>query len=940
MNFKKALGSIRPNEKRLGKAISPPPCERGVPLYPLRYGIADDAWDKEVFPRLSTEGYPPLTAGKAYGLRTLRPGTYVYLCYFEHGRMWTQHYQVTEDVKFARIWWSYDDDQDATPGRLSRPDTVGATTYLFAPDAETAETVHILVSDTLLSHRTLWAIETNEGGLRDALSTQCRPAGNAYQNDVFDATLLGQAAPELVSPSGYGVPKPFAWSEIQFSEEAPNHHNVLGNMYIALLPRKDFTPLVAALQDPIGIASELHYLITYSVKLKTEYAGRNAHKLQSGTFISNYFEGMKKQAATNPNLAKTLVRQQNLVNYAGAISFPRIYAKEIETFESTIAKAVQDSLAWVRLIDLSQLLGKALRCFDRSVIHNAHDYEETVLQCIGGLVHSKDGIQVLNDLVSLPVDESPFWLALANGSELLLARLKSSSGEIAKNLFSVMDKLLEQHQLTTASNALIGLLQALPESKVADVLMPRLRHVMEVRAGVTLVRYDVGIDDLLRAAYEFQGYQTLGEDGLRGWKMPLARIGPADSVERVSVFDWVKVGETPYRELDEITEDKPALPPSRSIRIEGNPFLNMVNKLRAPGGHVLTGLGGFFALKSLNSAWREFSRGTDRMANFYSLLGAASALIGAGIEIGATTVAIHAGSRGNAVFATSMKIVAAKRGVAVFGAGGAGLSAVADVVKSINAFNESNPQLGSMLIGSALAGGALTVATWAGGVATAKALTSGGAVVVLGLNPAGWAIVAGIALVLVVGFAFGADMTKHGPIDIWLKHSVWGVDLRRYTNLEELNAYHGLCYRPRLAAEWNKSYGFSVGTLRISCQLPAANRLIGEEFQTKMFVTLRGIMLTQIDGPIAYAPASNPIDYRRECLVTPLGSTSSECGWSIQMDEDAEVAVEYLYFPDPERQPNLVLRQPNAPKALVFSSGGWFSDPIDSAKLEPVEAPK
>lgn len=37
-NYKKALGSIRPNEKRVGKAISPPPCERGVPLYPLRYG--------------------------------------------------------------------------------------------------------------------------------------------------------------------------------------------------------------------------------------------------------------------------------------------------------------------------------------------------------------------------------------------------------------------------------------------------------------------------------------------------------------------------------------------------------------------------------------------------------------------------------------------------------------------------------------------------------------------------------------------------------------------------------------------------------------------------------------------------------------------------------------------------------------------------------------
>ena len=923
MNFKKALGSIRPNEKRLGKAISPPPCERGVPLYPLRYGVSDYALDENVFPRLTTQGYPELTAGKAYGLRTLRPGTYVYLCYFENGRMWTQHYQVTEDIKFARIWWSYADDNDATPGRLSWPDSTGAKTHLFAPDAETAETVYILVSDTLLSHRTLWAIETNDGGLRDALSTQCRPAGNPYQEHIFDATLLGQAAPELVSPSGHGAPTPFEWSEIQFSENAPNHHNVLGNMYIALLPRKDVKPLVVALQDPIGIASELHQLITYSVTRKTEYAGRNAHKLQSATLISNYFGAMKKQAERNPDLATMIARQQNLVNYAGAISFPRVYAKEIEAFDSTIAKAVKDSTAWVGLIDPPQLLGKALRCFDLSVIHNAHDYEDAVLQCIGGLVHSKDGIEVLNDLITMPVDKSPYWLALANGSELLLARLKTSSGEITKNLFSVMDKYLEAHKLTAASNTLIGLLQALPEAKVADVLVPRLRHVMEIRASFTIVRYDIGLGDLQRAAYEFQGYQTLGEAEWRGWRMPSPKVNQADSVKRTSIFDWVKVGETTYREFDEVPADKRALPPSRPVQMEGNPFFNMLNRLRGPAGHLITGLGGVLALKGLTDAWRESRRSDEHLANLYGLLAAGSALIGAGIEIGATAVTIHAGARGNTAIATSMKIVAAKRGVAIFGAGAAGLSAIADSIKALNAFNESNPQQGRMLIGSALAGGVLTVATWAGGIATAKALSGGwAAVIVLGLNPAGWAIVASIAFLLVIGLAFGADMAKHGPIDIWLKRSAWGVDSRQFTNLEELNTFHSLYYRPRLTSEWKKSYGYSVGTLRISCQFPAIQDLHGQEFQTKLVVTLRGNVLSQVNGPIVYAAGSKPIDYRRECLITPLGSTSSECGWSIQMDEEAEVALEYLYFPDPERQPTLALRQPGAPKALVFSSEG------------------
>lgn len=940
MNFKKALGSIRPNEKRLGKAISPPPCERGVPLYPLRYGIADYAWDGEVFPRLYTEDYPPLTAGKAYGLRTLRPGTYVYLCYFENGRMWTQHYQVTEEVKFARIWWSDADDQDATPGRLSRPDTVGAQTYLFAPDTTTTETVHILVSDTLLSHRTLWAIETNDGGLRDALSTQCRPAGNAYQNHVFDATLLGQAAPELVSPSGHGAPKPFVWSEIQFPEEAPNHHNILGNMYIALLPRKDFTPLVVALQDPIGIASELHYLITRAVALKTEYAGQNAHKLQSATFIRDYFEGMKKQAGKNPDLAYTLAKQQNLVNYAGAMLFPGVYAKEIKAFDSTIAAAVMDSLAWVRLIDPSRLLGKALHCFDRSVIHNAHDYENAVLQCIGGLVHSKDGIQVLNDLISLPVDKSPYWLALANGSELLLGRLKSSSGEIAKNLFSVMDKFLEEHKLTAASNALVGLLQAVPETKVADVLMPRLRHVMEVRAGVTIVRYDIGQGDLQRAAYELQGYQTLGKDELRGWKMPTPKINHADSGNRTSVYDWVKVGETTYREIDTAIANGSPLPPPRPVQMKGNPFVNMLNRVQGPAGHLFTGLGGLLAINGVKESFKSANSPDSDISSDISLVGALYTLVGAGIEIHSSISVILFERRGNILLANGARIISAKFGVALFGAGGAGLAAIADVVRAIKAFDDSNPEQGKILLWSALAGGTFALSMGAVGVATAASIAAGAPILILGLTPWGWALVAAGAFIGGLALSVGVILAAHGPVEIWLKHSAWGVNSPSYSNQEELDAVHGLLYRPRLSAEWDKAPGSSVGRLRISCQLPETNDIPGEKFQTKLAFTLNGSRLAPVEGPIAYVPGTTPVDYRHECLVTRLGARGTECGWSIQMHEDAKVELEYLYFPDPDSRPDIALRQPSAPEPLQFSSGGWLSDPISSALLEPVRRPK
>ena len=106
--YEKALGPDRPNEEQLGKAISPPPFQRCVPIYPLRYGGAECSWDKDLFPRLGTDGYPELAAGKAYGLRVLQPG---------------------------------------------------ANPYLTAPGGKTADVVYLLSSETMLTHARLLSIE-------------------------------------------------------------------------------------------------------------------------------------------------------------------------------------------------------------------------------------------------------------------------------------------------------------------------------------------------------------------------------------------------------------------------------------------------------------------------------------------------------------------------------------------------------------------------------------------------------------------------------------------------------------------------------------------------------------------------------------------------------------------------------------------------------------
>ncbi|EHK68159.1 hypothetical protein KYC_01669 [Achromobacter arsenitoxydans SY8] len=799
----------------------------------------------------------------------------------------------------------------------------------------------MLVSDTLLTHRTLWNIETNKDGLRDTLATKCMPAGGVEQTHAFDVALLGVTTAELLPPAVYGAPRHFEWSEIRFSESVPNVSSIFSDMHIALRPRADIKPFAIVLQDPIGIASELHYQVTNAVADKTKYAGKNAHKLQSATLIANYFESMKAQAAASPDLSKVLARQRNLVNYAGAMSFPDIYSKRIKEFEKAIATTVNDSIAWVMLIGPNRLLGKALSCFDLTSLHNARDYESAVFQCIGGLVHTKDGATVIEQLITLPIDKSPYWLALANGNELLLARLRAGGASIAKNMFEVMDKFMEEHAITPATNALIGLLQALPQSKQADILVRRLRHVAEIRANATIVGYELPLAHLERAAYEFQGYQSLGPERLRGWKMPSPRANQADLEARVLFYDWVKVGETTYRELDSAPDERPALPPARAIRMEGNPFVNAVNRMRGPAGHFFTGLGGYLALVGMINAQKELSSNRDNTATKISVWGAGSALIGAAIEISASVVAEIARVRGTTALATVAKVFSAKSGIAIFGAGGAGLAAAAEAVRAVGAFNTSNRQQGLMFLFSAISSGVLAVATWAGGMAIAATVSGGGgAVAFLGLTPGGWAIIALGAIVAIIGFALGVDITKHGPVEIWLKHSAWGVDSRHYTNTEELDAVYSLNYRPRLTAEWDRATGHSVGTLRINCELPGINDMPGERFQTTLSFTLRGTKITRVNGPIMHAAGINPINYDSECLVTPIGGTGKECGWSIQMHKDTKVALEYLYFPDPERQPGLALQQPDAPAALVFTSDGWFKSPIDPAKLEPVRDPR
>ncbi|MFJ4452971.1 toxin VasX [Pseudomonas sp. NPDC089392] len=932
--YKRAIQPNHPCAPKVGKAIAPPPCERGIPLYPVRYGIADQPLDREIFQTLDVDHYPPLQTAKAYGLRLLRPGSYVYLFYFQHGRMKTRHYQVTEDIRFAHLWWTSDDYNSDTPGSHARPDVVRASHTVLAPETSIADTVYLLASEALLSHAVLWRIEQDEGGLRSKLASKVKPAELPMQPHVFDAAFVGNAVAELKNTGTTGVFPAFAGASRR-PDFAARYGQALNNMVRNLGPQPGVSPLAVALHDPVGVVSELHHLVTLGVEKKTRYAGQHAHRLQSAKFIAGYFKAAEEAAKHSTETASTLTRQRKLLDYDGAMRFPDLYAKELAKLDSVIGQQVKDIVAWVQHVGTEHLLSLALSSFDLKVKEVADAYEEVVFDCIGGLVHSSEGQQLLQQVVMMPPEHSPFWLAMSNGSQVLANRIKEKTGDISKGVLSVLDNYLEEYAATPATNALLGLLQALPASHPADVLVRQLRHVVEIRFNATIVMHEISLAELMRQAREFQLHQAPGSEYLKTWKLPEIKIGQVDFSARVNIYEWVKVGETTYRRTDHANTE---IPINRAHQAKENIFLSMRNTLRSSLGPSAVGLGGYLAITNFLSSIKNI-RNNASVQNFADLIASIITLIGVGIEVTASLMAVRRQAQGKTVSTIAIRHISAKVGVAKFGAGGAGIAAITDSYRGLRSLQDRNPEQATMYFGSALAGGVITFATWAGGTATAIGLTSGTAVAVLGLTPLGWTVIALVALGVGIAFMAGVDMTKHRPVDIWLKHSAWGEHHKNYTLQQELDAIHGLYYRPRISVDWQQTHGFRVGALHITYQLPALNNESSDSFLTRLAFKKNHKTLIQINGPSIHNTATRSFDHEHECLVTPTYRNGKQTGWIIQMHQSTKVLFEYLYIPD-INQPDIYLLQPGAPEPLEFKASNLISSTIDPEKLEPVRSPE
>lgn len=935
-SFKRAVQPDRPGCKTLS-AISLPPCERGVPLYPLRYGVSDQPINASIYPTLGVEGYPELKAGKAYGLRVLRPGSYVYLFYFRDGRMLTRHYQVTMDVRFAPLWWSEPDYNDEAPGRHVPPDIAGSTLYLLAPETSVAQTVYVLMSDTILTHATLWKIEQDTNGLRRHLATEVKPEGGPEQKNAFDAVLLGSSTSELLSPGLSQRPRHFPWSEVVLPERMASTDFIFNAMHRALLPRKDIKPLAVVLNDFLGMASELNQICAVDVAKRDRYQASNKHRLQSAALITSYFKHAEKtynEGGKKQEIYEAIQRQRKLVDVTGARDFAAIYEKEVTTFNEAITRSGTAAAVWARLMNKSGLVGKALELFDLSCASNASDYEQAVLDCLAVSTYTDAGLAALTEHIEANPEDSPLWRAFSAGSDSLMSRLNDPL-TIAKRVYEVVDKFMEERPGTVITDLLSRLIwpalfNAPPH--ISEVYVRRLRHIAEMRFGIVVGRRDVPLEQYKGWAFELQGYTELGDIQKR-WNIRLEEgLGPLPGTRQQSVTQYVEVWEW------EKVSPSTILGKPEVIPVEGNPLLRTWKKMQAPGGIAFAGVGLGLAMWGMKNSVDALKR-EPGIITVLAIAGWGVALVGASIEVVAFSTSYIAGTKSNVALSKALQASGIKFGSLIAGAGSLFLISFADLLKAHAAWEGKNPEQARLYLGAFFSGAVSAYATAASSSLALKAITGKGfGVPLFRLGPKGWLVLAVIAVGFVIYFTYFASEAEHGPIEVLLKHSAWGVSTPRFSLEDEISAWRSIQYSPQVSATWEKVNN-SAGKLSLKCTFPHQHT-VRAEFRAEFQVRLKGRVLTALRSDEVIAYSGDAVSLDSHFFYASLADDAGlERGWVITMHEDAQVELEYLYRPDVTEQPTLCLQQPEAPNPLVFTSSGWFSETIDQALLSPVRKP-
>ncbi|WP_155631949.1 toxin VasX [Burkholderia cepacia] len=408
--YDKALGPNHPSEKQVGKAISPPPCEHGIPVYPLRYGVADAPCHAST--GLSSP-YPVLSAGKQQGLRMLRPGCFLYVRYVKDGRMWTRQYSVTENGRSTALWWTEKDYRNEFPGRHARIDGGTDRPYVLIPKEQASGPVWLMVSDSMLSHRALCEME-RDSARRDLLMRKINPLGGK-QAHCFAVGHLPQALPELsgqIYPWSASLPKKAAGQAVADATR------------VAALPQKDVDLLAVALPDPVGMLMDLNQLVGAALQDQEPYVTEAARKLRVWGMIESLADAARQRAIQEAVTSVTIggVRthadypyQRGKAGYASRMRFADhqaydAFIKEHPKRLASLQKAVEVAAVdlWEAFQSVKPAYTTLLTLYENKDVENFIDRRLVGACTLTGLVHHPKGEAYLQKYVT--TDGLTGWL--------------------------------------------------------------------------------------------------------------------------------------------------------------------------------------------------------------------------------------------------------------------------------------------------------------------------------------------------------------------------------------------------------------------------------------------------------------------------------------------------------------------------------------------------
>lgn len=361
----------------------------------------------------------------------------------------------------------------------------------------------------------------------------------------------------------------------------------------------------------------------------------------------------------------------------------------------------------------------------------------------------------------------------------------------------------------------------------------------------------------------------------------------------------------------------------------GSETLKLIRNGGANG--LLAVVAGAFQAISLVS---EFGKLSDKSgAQDYAKIAApAIGLVGATAELTAAGLAVSQHIEGAGVekmlLGLSAKKIAGLGGI-LGGAAGV-ITGVCTILEGRDIKNSGDEDAGNFTMLAGLAIGVGGVFGIAGGFA------GGGSMLILGLGPVGWAVLAIGAALVGITLLFMAQDAKDNPLQTWIKSSCLGVN-NKYSDVAAENAaYAALFVLPlEVKQEWRQGasiLGYSFGgTVVVDIDAPSLTPDSWLEYELTAYMK-DGRKLTASERRLAKsAPGTGLVDPAKISMGRPPGLSEggngrvfgqSEKGgsqWEITYLEDALIKIEvtFKYWPDKKTNPELILPSPSGKIASI-----------------------